>query len=436
MLNLAKANSILLLCYSIFSTSFAHSESWSQRGEVILESRRFKDDHVEISNDYALSFFSRVDSSYQGDNVKASLRGYARVDQTNTSRNIISFEDTFISYAFGEEKKFNLFSGWQIFNWTATEAFHPADVVNSRNFDSDLENLEKIGEFSAGMQTKFKGGELTFYFFPHYERPRLPGSENRLGLGINIERPVWVDGHGNDGNRWGAQYGAHYSKNLGDGDLALFLLSHMDRTYPLIGTDRISYVSTLVAPSGVVPLEVAFRPYYFKTADFGFTYQHVLGSLIIKGESVFKDYLEHKPIYTLRGLRTPDDHGELALGLEYDITTDGGSNLQFFLEAQSLFAATKIQRSEMNAFQRDGMMGLRYALNDVMGTEFFISLIADLERPHEYLGNFVFMRRLSDFWKVKGGFRYFDAPKKETIATGLENLNQDHYAFFNLMRYF
>ena len=43
-------------------------------------------------------------------------------------------------------------SALDIVNWTATEAFHPADVINARNLDSDLENLEKLGEPMVALQ--------------------------------------------------------------------------------------------------------------------------------------------------------------------------------------------------------------------------------------------------------------------------------------------
>lgn len=425
---------LFLFCDSLLASSF------SQKGEVHLEFRRFKNDEIGSTRDQAYSLFSRLETAYEEEGVKLNFRGYGRVDPKNSSRNIMVFEDSYIDYSFSPDKegdkKINLFAGWKIFNWSATEAFHPADIINSRNYDSNLENLEKVGELSLGIEGQMGMGELGLYFFPQYERPRYPGKENRLGLGVDFDRPVWIDGEKNNNEVWGIQYGAYSSWNLGDADLSFFAISHMDRTYPLVGTDQYARVSTLIVPSGIIPLENASRPYYFKTFDSGFTYQHVFGSFILKMESVYKNFLEEKNIYTTSGLRSPDDHGENALGLEYDYTSDGGSDWQFFLEAQSFYSSSKAQRAEMSVFQNDIMLGMRFAANDVMGSEFFISLIADWERSHEYLGNMVFMRRLSDSWKFKTGLRYFDAPKKENNAKGLENLNQDHHFFASLIRYF
>ena len=65
------------------------------------------------------------------------------MDFLDLERNLYRMEEASIGYRN---------SGWearlaiQILNWTATEGFHPCDIINSRNLDSDIENTEKIGE--------------------------------------------------------------------------------------------------------------------------------------------------------------------------------------------------------------------------------------------------------------------------------------------------
>jgi hypothetical protein len=153
-------------------------------------------------------------------------------------------------------------------------------------------------------------------------------------------------------------------------------------------------------------------------------------------EAAYRDFDDSLQILTVNGLRTPTDHSQIAIGTEYLWSHDWGGESQFFLEAQGLFGTSKERRAELDVFQRDILIGYRLAFNDTQSTELFISLITDLERTREHLLNFYFDRRLTDNWKYRLGFRIYDAPQKGALPLGLETFHEDHYAFFNLSRFF
>ena len=67
-------------------------------------------------------------------------------------------------------------------NWTATEAFHPADVINSRYLDSNVENFEKLGEAMVSFKWDVGDGNLTGYFIPFVMDPIMPSRRSRLNL--------------------------------------------------------------------------------------------------------------------------------------------------------------------------------------------------------------------------------------------------------------
>ena len=81
----------------------------------------------------------------------------------------------------------------------ATEAFHPADVLNSRNLDSDLENFEKVGEPMLAVQYRFGSGSISAYYLPAYvpNRESSPGSRlSFVPAGIVLADTIQLDRNG------------------------------------------------------------------------------------------------------------------------------------------------------------------------------------------------------------------------------------------------
>lgn len=412
---------------------------WMHQGQVSFESRHFKDDHQNQTQDDAYSVFSRVDSQYNDSKYRLSLRAMARVDQKNPSRNIIAPEDVGGGITLNQESSWQLMAGYKLFYWTVLEAFHPADVINSRNFDSDIENLEKMGELFLGSERSVGDGQIGLYFFPRYQRPRLPGSENRLGLGTNLARPRWVDGQGQDGvgDEWGWQGALKWSHTLGPSDWLMFVAYHMDRSTPIIGTKNFAKSNvSAVTPYGAYPLDFDFAPYYFQVLESGFNYQMALGDFVLKAEGDYKFFQQKRQLYTITGLRSPDNFGTLALGGEYLWTHSWGGQSSLFLEGQYASSKSRERVKEMVPFQADLMMGVRYAFNDEMGSEITASALVDVEGEDQQLYSLLIARRLSDQWKVKAGGRYYWAPAKNANLSGLEYLHKDHHLFLSLSRFF
>mgnify|MGYP005639268449 FL=1 len=347
----------------------------------------------------------------------------------------MAFEDAYFSQRLGEEADWKVLAGYRIFNWTATEAFHPADVVNSRNFDSNVENLEKKGELTLELERTLEDGSLNFYYWPRFEEPDYPGKESRLGSGIDLERPVWIDqGDATSNQNWGVQYGARFQYTLDDADFSFHYLNHIDRNFPVVGTHNHLTVGTVTTP-----LELRFRPYFFRVSQMGGTLVYNYQGLQFKVEAAHRNFEQKVQIFDVgnQGLRQPDDHSEVALGLEYGLSHESsGAESTLLLEYQTMFGVSQARAEEMSVFQNDVLLAWRYAFNDTMGKELFLSFIFDIEREHEFLYNLSYQQRLSDVWKYKTGVRIYDAPKKKTTAQGLELLDKANHAFFNLIRYF
>lgn len=399
----------------IASSSYAE---WTSLGEIRYELRAFKDDHQDTTKDLGSALFSRLEAKYKKNNLSAKFRGFARSDQKDHTRDLFALEEAYLAY---QLKKWRFKLGYQLLNWSATEAFHPVDILNSRNFDSNVENAEKLGEFIASAQYRYSGGSLTAMVMPEFISPRYPQQASRLGFGTNIGRGLIKEEEGvsyaNDPYTF--QGGLVWNQRLGSADLSVQFIHHINRDQPLF-----------TFYNGEV------RPVFLPVTQYGVNYQQNIDSWLIKLEAAYRDYENYLVPTTMGGFATNLDHTQIALGLEYNLGFSSGSELTFLLEGQTIPDLGKLERARHSLFQRDLLFGLRYAFNDPMAKEIFASVLGDLEWGHEYLVNMSYSQRLNDYWKIKLGFRYIDAPQKGLFVQGLEYLHGDHEGYFHLSRFF
>lgn len=441
----------LLFTFVSLGESFAQTSPYTSRGEIGIEYRVFQDDDNSKTQDWGLGAFSRLEAAYRKGNAQHVFRGMARVDSKDSGRNFVTIEDGYFSTRLFKSGQVSLLGGYKVFNWTATEAFHPADQVNSRNYDGELENLEKKGELTVEIEFPIFEGILALYFFPRFEAPQLPSSKSRLGgAGVNIGRPVVVDGDDAQTNDyWVPQFGFRTVQYLSWADISLFALKHVNRNYPLVGTQD---YGTITLPffgiKQLIPFSTDITPYYLPSWQFGGTAQILLDPFILKIEAAHYKFDDHKPIFDLarfaldqnisdeEKLRSREDHTEVALGLEYGFDHNSGAESLMILEATSIFGLSKEERQRTGIFQRDLFFGYRYAFNDINGKELLLSFITDLERDDERLYNLTYSQRLGNTWRIRSAFRVYDADQKEKIPQGLELLDKASGLSVVMTRYF
>lgn len=422
------------LLLAIFFSAPAFAE-YSSMGEIALEYRQFKDDDSSATEDRGIAVFSRLESRFDGESYSHLLRGFARVDSEESSRDLIWIEDAFASYFLDFDKEWRVGGGYKIYNWTALEAFRPADTLNSRNYDAPLEKPEKRGELALEFEMPYYEGSFTLYYFPRAENPHYPGAASRLGLGFVPATPVWVDGVEAEDKQWRQQFGARLTQFIFGADISIHAIRHYDRQFPIVGTSNYTFVgSTPVPVNGTSSMNV---PHYYQVTQYGGTLQlPFFDGWVFKAEAAHRTFEKELEVLTVSGLQKPIDHSEVALGLEYGMAHADGSESTFFLEGVQILGVEENERARLSAFQNDVFIGMRHARNDIMGTEFLISAIFDLERTHEKLYNLQASRRLSDVWKLSGTVRVFDAPPETSTPRGLEILDQDNHASITITRFF
>lgn len=430
-----------LLIFLLLTPLILHGEEYGGQGEIVLEFRQFEADSNDKTLDSNLSLFTRLEATYESDFYKHVLRGGARVDNRDQNRNFIIIEDAYASMILDQEGEYSLLAGYKLFNWTALEAFHPVDIINSRNFDSNLENLEKKGELTLEFEIPMFEGTLNFYYFPKFEEPEYPGERSRLGAGVNVDRSVVVDGADTKSNNFfTTQYGVRLTQNIFDSDFSVHYLKHIDRNMPVFGTDDYNIVL-----GNYIPTSNEVVPFFYPVTQVGGTAQLSLGDFLVKFEYANRKFDEKaSSVVSSRSillkqpaLERPVDHSEMAMGLEYIFNLEGGQELNLFAETNTVLGVSEAEKSKVSVFQQDFMVGVRWSLNDLMGREFYATVIGDFEHGSEWLFNTSYNQRISDNWKYYTGFRYISAtPADPNNKKGLENFDGSGYLYFNIARFF
>lgn len=415
----------------ILLSTLSLASEFSSKGEITFESRLFSADDNSKTKELGYGLASRLEGSNYHGKFEERFRIFSRNDEQDSSRSVLIVEEAFIAYT---TNKWSLKLGNQILNWSATEAFHPADIINSRNFDSNIENAEKFGEPMLQFNYLLDSGSFNLYLMPYLTQVKLPANTNRLSFqstrSLTLKEGVWLerDGTLSDDN-FAPQFAVKYDITFGSADFAFYYLQMIDRFFTGSAVER-----TLSIPTAATPI-------FLPINQFGFTYQHALDSgLVLKVETAYKDFVNPDqkfsyPAGSLIDYKRPD-HVQVAWGGEYGLPHQDGTESTFVLEGQHFIGTTASERIALGFFQHDILLGHRYAFNDINSKEIFTSFIFDLERDNEYLFSVNYSQRLSDVWGIKTGLRIIEAPIKDKTATGLENLDQSNYVTLNLTRYF
>lgn len=412
--------SFILMLFSVIS--YADSDiQFKDKGELTFETLFFENDKSDTTNDQNYSLKLRYELKAKKQNWLTKARGFIRQDVHDQNRDIAIPEEIWLSY---EKHRFNFKYGYQIINWSATEAFHPVDNINSRNFDSEAQNAEKIGELMGSIKYTYGNGSLNFLHMPLFTAPNFAPPSSRLGFSgnqANLPDPVWVKDGKIQSQRQASQYGVFLSHNFDNSDLVLSYLESIDRNRPGF---------TLLTTNQVTPL-------FFEIKQYGLTYQYVLDAYLLKLEAAYLDFKDTRLEQTNFYLSTPKDHLEIAPGLEWTQPLAKGSELTYLIEYQRYFDTDK-KHDDFYFFQNDLLLGTRYALNDDIGQEILFNVILDLAGRKEFFYNLDYARRIGNFWQWKLGLRIIDATMEEnkTNAVGLEQIRRTDRIYSNLTRYF
>jgi len=385
--------------------SGASESELTSRGEIVVEARGFLDDSDPGTRDAEFGLASRLEIEHKHGRFEERVRLLGRMDSLNRRRSVFLPEDIWAQARFG---LLRVRAGAELINWSATEAFHPADVLNARNFDSDIQNFEKRGEPMLDLQLgPLRSTTLKLLVMPFRTQPFFPPPNSRMSFapGISFGDDLRVDRAGHFSNSdWGPQAALELEQVIGSADISLHVLEHMDRSQPVVGVDLQHN-----------------RParLYQTVRQLGLTYQQVFGPLIVKVEGVYRWFQRPDSLtgrfapFSLEGQPVPSsqlpdrDHAAGAIGLEYGVVHDSGAQSTFVLEGTALIGPDKPTRIQLTVFQRDVLVGYRLDLGDEQARNLFVGFIFDLERWGETLTTVECSQRLGEAWSARLRARVF-----------------------------
>lgn len=411
----------------LLSGSSLHAQdlSLSSRGELGAEGRVFYPDDESKTDAGNVAAVGRLQVDAELGDASARSRTFLRLDPYDSVRTQIVPEELWLQ---GELSVVRLRVGYQMLNWSATEAFHPADVINSRILDGSLENPEKLGEPIAALRVDIPHGNVEVFAMPVFTAPVLPSSRSRMTLappGIALGDALILDrtGHVDDDQRFQPQWAARIEQTWGDADLSVHVLQQIDRSMPLVVLD---------------PVAFAPRPMFQAVTQAGATYTHVIDQTIVKVEGAYRHFAQPSGDATALGPVPQRDHVLAALGLEQGVSQDNGQETALLLEGQAFIPThDSFPKLQYPLFEHDVLVGVRHAWNDEASRTLLLTVIVDVHDPERLVASASYNQRLGEEWSGTLGVRLLRYPPKNLDAPLLyEQLHDAHQLYFDLRHYF
>lgn len=412
---------VLVSSWSLAALAQPEVES---RGELGSESRVFLPDDDDRTDAGNVAMFGRLNVNGEYEALSARARMFSRLDPYDSVRTRVVPEEIWLQ---AELEPLRLRVGYQMINWSATEAFHPADVINSRILDGNFENPEKIGEPIAALRVEIPNGNVELMFMPVFTAPVFPSTRSRLSLSgseIALGEPLVLERDGDvTGKRLQPQWAAVVQQTWGDADVALHLFQQIDRSAPLVVLE---------------PATFSVRPMYQAVTQLDVTYQHVIERSIVKVEAAYRRFERPAMDMTAYGPVPERDHVLAAAGFEHGLDGVDGAELSLLVEGQVLIPLVDdFPKLQKPLFEHDVLFGVRHAWNDEASRALLATVIVDVEDPARLVFGAAYNQRLGEEWGVTAGLRLLRYPPKDRDQKVLyEYLHDAHHLYLNLTRYF
>jgi len=372
------------------------------RGEIALETRVFTQPALDpAQSDSNLSLSGEVEYYTSWDEGRQSLtiKPFARIDQRDENRTHVDlregvwiFNDAGLELRLGVDKVF----------WGVTEVYHLVDIINQTDIVENRDGEQKLGQPMLKVSLERDWGTLDLFYLPLFRERVHPSREGRPRSQPRIADELSVYENGRE--KYHADFAIRWSRSLGDWDLGL---AHF------YGTGRQPSFSFGLDDEGLP----ALIPLYEIINQSSIDLQGAVGEWLWKFEGLYRTG-QGSSFFAATG------------GFEYTFygIRDGSSDLGLLAEVMWDERGSRAD----TPFDRDLFLGLRWAANDVDGTELLTGVVADWNNGTRFF-NLEASRRIGNDWKLGLQARLWSNVAPTDALFGLRN---DDYIEFKVSRYF
>jgi hypothetical protein len=385
---------------ALSSLSFANE--WQVSGYVESQIHVFPNSPTQSaqfeSTDLSLAAQPQWTWSNEDQDTLIRITPFMRIDQRDSERSHFDMREMYIH---------NIHSDWELkagiakVFWGVTEFQHLVDVINQTDLIEDIDGEEKLGQPMINVTWVQEYGLLDFYLLPYFRQPTFAGTEGRL------RTPIIID-HKN------ATFDASNEEHHLDG--AIRWSTVMDQwdigTHVFYGTERTPELR--FNPQHPTRL----YPHYANMFQLGLDAQWTGESWLHKAEVIWRN-----------DGRSP--YWAVQLGTEYTVydVKMSGHDIGFLAE----YGGDTLSKNDTaRLFQNDLSLGVRWTLNDIVGSQLLAGFTYDLD----YADRSFFIeasRRLNDQWKLILEARLFDA---DNDRSALYIAEKDSHLLLTLQFYF
>ena len=409
-----------LLSFVIATASLARPIHFDSGGEAGLVTHQFSPDQDDHTLDQGHGGFAKLEiKGYKG-RYRLRIKGIVAKVPPLKEYDRAYFEQAYLSY---QKHSSKFLVGAQVLNWTTTEAFHPADLVNARVLSAELDRPERFGEPMAYYQ--WSSGDIAFetFFMPTKVASLIPDGTSRISplpSGTPLLAPLFIGADGKPHQTsFAPQWGGSTRVTFRNVDLRAFYLNHFDRTQPAF-----------------YPSATGVTPVYFKAQSFGFTAQGVLEPVVYKIEWAYRSF-GTKESPDLPGLSPHPAHSSLALGFDYPLSSEMDHDLTLLLEGSHMTGLSQEQKSALNPFEHDLLLGIRYQSHTENAPQAVLVLVKDYQESDQWALRADLSRNFGDQWRGQIQWKVIDAPPpSQQLATGLQAFHKANQLILQLTRYF
>ncbi|MDM7859607.1 hypothetical protein QTP81_03170 [Alteromonas sp. ASW11-36] len=392
------------------------AQDYELSGEAGIEQRYFFEDPLLPEQERAQGsvylqpefFFNWND----GDD-RLVIKPFTRLDQHDSERSHFDLREL---HWLHQDRDWEFLAGISKVFWGQTESLHLVDIINQTDYVEAVDGEDKLGQPMLSYSYFSNYGRLSAFILPYFRERTFASTEGRVTppFRIDTDNPLFASSN----EETNIDYALRWQHSMGNWDLGF---SYFD------GTNREPYLAQGFDP---VTNRLVLQPYYSQIQQVGVDALAVVDAWLFKFEGIYrKDDEENVPV-TLQDVIV-DNFFAAVVGLEY--TSVGVFDSQYDI---GWLVEYQFDEREQTAFvfgQNDLMVGLRFIVNDIDGTEVLVGVVQDLDDSGSYTGFLEASSRITDQWRWKLDGYFFAS---EQLTDPLYFLRREDFVQFSLEYYF